>query len=141
MLSSLKTRLRRLIRGYQRSAQYPVLLPHHALTDDGVTPLRQAERMLPEPVRRALPFCDGLHTVNEVAERAAASRSQIIAAQEHELIVLWERAVPATAPVVADPARVTRVILSPHPDDAALSLGGVGLTLRALEASSPHAGE
>jgi len=124
MLSSLKTRLRRLIRGYQKSALYPVLLPHHKLTDAGVKPLHLPERELPEPVRRALSFCDGSHTLSEVAEAASASRSHIIAAQEGELILLWPHPVPSAAPTVTDAASIKMIILSPHPDDAALSLGG-----------------
>jgi len=127
MLSSLKTRLRRLIRGYQRSALYPVLLPHHKLTDTGVKPLHLPERELAEPVRRALSFCDGSHTLAEVAEAASASRSHLIAAQEGELILLWPQQVPSAAPVMSEPAKIRAIILSPHPDDAALSLGGLML--------------
>jgi hypothetical protein len=88
-----------------------VLLPHHKLTDTGVQSPGIGERGLPDPVRRALSFCDGRHTLSQVAEAASAARSHLIAAQEQELILLWHRPVPPAAPEVG---AVERIILSPH---------------------------
>src|SRR5258706_4845076 len=124
MLDKIKTYLRRHVRGFQRARQYPVLLPGHALTDEGVETVDGAARPLAPELRRALSLCDGTRTLAAVAREAGIARADMIRAHDEALLLMWRAPVPVAEPPAAMGHAPHSIILSPHLDDAALSCGG-----------------
>jgi LmbE family N-acetylglucosaminyl deacetylase len=122
MLSKVKDFLRRRVRGAQRAGQYPLLLPHHALTESGIRTISGDCVPLSPAIREALALCDGQTRLREVAKRAGVSKADLIKAQDDGLVLIWRSAVPPEAPTVAHHPH--SIIVSPHLDDAALSCGG-----------------
>lgn len=122
MLSKFKDYLRRRVRGAQRGGQYPMLLPHHALTEKGVRTINGEEVAIEERVKKALGLCNGQRTLSEVVREAGVSRAELIKAQDDGLVLFWRTAVPAQAPAMEHHPH--SIIVSPHLDDAALSCGG-----------------
>lgn len=131
MLDGLKTLVRRRVRGFQRAGHYPVLLPHHRLTAGGVVSPGQGgaggdgaprERALPPRWAQALALCDGTRKASDVARRSGVSAADLIAMHDQGLIVLWRGPVPPAPPKLEHQPHA--ILLSPHPDDAALSCGG-----------------
>jgi LmbE family N-acetylglucosaminyl deacetylase len=122
MLSKVKDYLRRRVRGVQRGGQYPLLLPHHAITEKGVRTINGDEVAIEAGVKKALGLCNGQRTLSEVVREAGVSRAELIKAQDDGLVLFWRSAVPATAPAMEHHPH--SIIVSPHLDDAALSCGG-----------------
>jgi LmbE family N-acetylglucosaminyl deacetylase len=91
-----------------RSNWRPVAVPHHRLlgVDD-------------DAIANVLSLCDGSRTLSEVSDISGTAMVQLISYMRHEMLVLWAEAPPAPATVSAN-----NIIISPHLDDAALSLGG-----------------
>src|SRR5687768_15958441 len=117
MLGELKNGIRRRVRGWQRAGQFPLLLPHHRTLDE--SEIKRGVGVS-ESMRRAMELCDGTRTLAQVAREARVSRGELVAMQDRGGLVVWRSAVPAAPPTVERP---TTVIVSPHPDDAALSCG------------------
>ena len=121
-MSEFKNRIRRLVRSIQRAGHFPILLPHHRVESHGVEVMGHGRRELTESQTRALGLCDGTKTASEVARLAGIPKSWIVQAQDEGLLFFWR------SPVPRQPARLITqpqtIILSPHPDDAALSCGG-----------------
>ncbi len=124
MLDKIKTYLRRHVRGFQRARQYPVLLPGHALTDEGVETVDGAARPLAPELKRALSLCDGTRTLAQVAREAGIAKADLIRAHDEALLLMWRAPVSAAQPPAAMGHAPHSIILSPHLDDAALSCGG-----------------
>jgi LmbE family N-acetylglucosaminyl deacetylase len=122
MLSKVKDYLRRRVRGVQRGGQYPLLLPHHALTERGVRTINGDEVAIDAGLKTALGLCNGQRKLSEVVREAGVSRAELIKAQDDGLVLFWRGAVPAQAPATEHHPHA--IIVSPHLDDAALSCGG-----------------
>ncbi len=122
MLSKVKDFLRRQVRGTQRAGQYPLLLPHHTLTDTGIRTVNGDHVALPPPIRAILALCDGRTRLADVAKKAGASKADLIKAQDDGLVLIWRSAVPSQPPATSHHPH--SIIVSPHLDDAALSCGG-----------------
>jgi LmbE family N-acetylglucosaminyl deacetylase len=122
MLAELKNRLRRRLRATQRAAHFPLRLPHHTLTSTGTQSIDGSERRLDPPLLNAIKLCDGTQTLSQVARASNTSRHELIRAQDEGLILLWRSPVPKVPPASAQHPHA--IIVSPHPDDAALSCGG-----------------
>src|SRR5688572_3348370 len=118
MLGELKNGIRRRVRGWQRAGQFPLLLPHHRTLEE--SEIKRGVGVSPA-MAKALALCDGTRTLAAVAREAGVSRGELVRMQERGGLVVWRSAVPAAPPRVE---RATTVIVSPHPDDAALSCGG-----------------
>jgi LmbE family N-acetylglucosaminyl deacetylase len=75
-----------------------------------------------EIVQRGTAVSKG-HRVSQqdIAREAGVSRGELIGMQDRGALVVWRSKVPVAPPTVDRP---TTVIVSPHPDDAALSCGG-----------------
>jgi LmbE family N-acetylglucosaminyl deacetylase len=121
-VTELKNRLRRFVRGVRRAGHFPLLLPHHRLEPYGIEPLGQPRRELTAEQTSALKLADGTRPASQVARAAAVPRSWLMQAHEDGLLILWRAPVPPQPPKLSASAHT--IILSPHPDDAALSCGG-----------------
>ena len=110
--------IRRFVRGFRRAHDYPILLPHFVLTQDGVRGLDGSFERLPEKVIHALRLCDGTRRLHAVARESGASKFRLMQLHDQGKIILWFTSLYETA---ADQSRVTSIVVSPHLDDAALS--------------------
>lgn len=124
MLDEFKTSARRAAATILRGGWYPILLPHHRIVAGGLSTLGEPPKPMRSEWLAALALCEGARTLADVSRQAGVSRQQLLAARAEELLILWPEPVPTPTAVVARPAAV---ILSPHLDDAALSLGGMML--------------
>lgn len=122
MLSKVKDFLRRRVRGAQRAGQYPLLLPHHTLTERGIRTVNGEMVALSPAIRAILARCDGRTRLAEAAKKAGVSKADLIKAQDDGLVLIWRSQVPADAPPMSHQPH--SIIVSPHLDDAALSCGG-----------------
>src|SRR5688572_19125789 len=122
MVTGLKNRLRRWVRGAQRGGCFPVVLPHHRLESHGIEVQGAGRRELSDPQVRALAMCDGTRTAADVARACGVRRSWLVHAQDEGWLILWRAAVPREPAKLAGSPQA--IIVSPHPDDAALSCGG-----------------
>src|SRR5438874_2086181 len=95
MLSKAKDFLRRGIRGMQRGGLYPLLLPHHRLTQAGLITVNGDAILLSAGLKKALSLCDGRRTLREAARQSGVSKSEIIKAQDDGLVIIWRSPVPA----------------------------------------------
>ena len=121
-MSEFKNRIRRLVRAIQRAGRFPILLPHHRLETSDIEVMGQGRRDLTEAQTRALGLCDGTNTAADVARTAGVPKSWLVQAQDEGLLILWRVPIPREPPkLITQPQNI---ILSPHPDDAALSCGG-----------------
>ena len=125
-MTGIKNRLRRIIRGIQRANHFPILLPHHRLEPYAIEPQGQPRRELTAEQTAALKLADGTRTASQIAREAKVARSWIMEAHDQGLLILWRSQIPRDPPTLATAAH--SIILSPHPDDAALSCGGRILT-------------
>ena len=78
-------------------------------------------------VAAALAEADGTRTLRELCLRHQVGPEMVLRSGERSLAIPWPRLVAAKQPLMMPPAR--RIVLSPHFDDAALSIGGALLRL------------
>jgi LmbE family N-acetylglucosaminyl deacetylase len=130
MFAEAKNYLRRRLRAAQRGGQYPILLPHHRLAGNTLHGADGSQRNLDPRLAAALNLCDGRHALATISRQTDLPRADLIRAHDDGLLLFWHRPLPPDPP--AAPHAPHGVILSPHPDDAALSCGGRMLGDRAL---------
>src|SRR2546429_8940891 len=99
----------------------PILLPHHRVTDAGLSTLGGAPKSLPRALLAALSLCDATRTLADVAEAAGISPRDLIEQDHAGTVLLWPHRPWVEPRPVGPPAM--GAILSPHLDDAALSMG------------------
>ena len=117
--------LRNFLRRLRHRRHFPLLLPHFQVEPTGLHPLFGPVRQLDEKVLEALRACDGRQTAAKVAGAAGIGMGQLVQQHDEEALLFWPRPVPPSLPPA--PNRIGAIILSPHPDDAAISLGGMML--------------
>ena len=129
MLSRAKNLARRLLgphaKAILRGHWYPILLPHHHLVDGGFSTLGGPIIPRPANILAALKLCDGTRTLTEVCNDSGISAATMVQEEDADTLMLWpERSWldPHRAPVLTE-----GIILSPHLDDAALSMGSAML--------------
>lgn len=122
MLAETKNYLRRQLRAAERGGQFPILVPHYTVDADLLRAADGSERPLDPRLDAALRLCDGHHTLANIARQTRLPRPDLIRAHDDGLLLFWPRPVPPDPPPT--PHALHGVILSPHPDDAALSCGG-----------------
>jgi LmbE family N-acetylglucosaminyl deacetylase len=117
MLRLAANTLRRTIRARQWSDCYPILLPH--------------ARSLPD-LPPGLFLCDGTRRLTEIASQCTLGRRELIRCHDQNYLLIWPGALNRrpirSEQLVSDVGRAIRpavIIVSPHPDDAALSVGGM----------------
>src|SRR5258708_3508233 len=121
----MRRRLKNLLRSIRYTGRYPILLPHFEIVANGLQPIYGPLRALDASMLDALRLCDGTRTLGAIARAARVSRAQLLQQHEDGSLLLWRSPIPPTDARSPDQAPV--IIVSPHPDDAALSLGGVML--------------
>ena len=112
MIKSLSA-LRRRGRAWKRAGEFPILLPHFSIDEQGlVGPLGEEYPLKPE-LRRAVRLCDG---TRPLADFDASSK--LMELYDEGKLLLWRKPPAPRGPE----EQVDTIILSPHPDDAALSV-------------------
>jgi hypothetical protein len=124
VLTRAKNYLRRRLRSLQRASQYPLLLPHHTITDGNLHSIDGTTHPLTPSLAKSLSLCDGQRTLARVATESAAPKSDLIEAHDDGLLLFWHKPVPTETPVLPPGHSPHAICLSPHLDDAALSCGG-----------------
>ena len=107
-------------RRLRRRDGHALLLPHFQLRPGGLLDLEGRVRPLAPELEAALKLCDGTRTLGEVARAAGVSPKLLLRQYELGTLVLWRNALEGPPPEGDPPAHV---VVSPHLDDAALSLG------------------
>jgi LmbE family N-acetylglucosaminyl deacetylase len=106
----------------------PVLYPNLSTADNTLLFLECPEREVEEPLASILRLCTGEHTVSDIQAEIPEARSELIFETLEQLgyIVFPQRFVSSRN------ARPTSklLVVSPHMDDAFLSVGGIILTWR-----------
>ena len=126
MLSELKNRLRRRLRGMTRAGEFPVLLPHFRVMGDGLSELEQTPRPLTREQAKALSLCDGKSKLRQIAAEAGVKADWVIEQADEGRVVFWPSPIcpglhPGLNGRVGEWWVPMAVVLSPHPDDAVLS--------------------
>lgn len=130
MLARAKNLARRLFGHHAKAILhghwYPLMLPHHQLVDGGISTLGGPVKHKTNVLINALKLCDGSRTLSEISDQAGVSPQKLLQEEDADTLVLWpERPRPASQLAHA----VTRgVVVSPHLDDAALSMGAAMLS-------------
>jgi len=110
MIKSLANALRRKGRAWKRAGEYPILLPHFSIDEQGLVGPLGEKYPLAEEMREAVRLCDGTRRLSEVG-------GDLMKLYDEGKVVLWREALAARGPEEL----VDTVVISPHPDDAALS--------------------
>jgi LmbE family N-acetylglucosaminyl deacetylase len=124
MLGMLRQYLRRGWRGLWQGRLYPLLLPHCRVTDDGLAVFSRPPQAMPSSLCQALRHCDGTRSLSRICGETGIKRRDLLALRRQQALILWPRPV---APDMAQPRDVRHIIISPHPDDALLCMGGLML--------------
>ncbi len=103
-----------------------MLLPHHQLLEGGFSTLGGPIKLKPRDLMGAMKLCDGTRTLSEISAKTGVSAQRLLQEEDADTLLLWpERARPA----LPSTHTVTRgIIVSPHLDDAALSMGAAMLS-------------
>jgi hypothetical protein len=104
-----------------RTGDHALLLPHFQLGPDGLLDVEGKVHRLAPRLEAALRLCDGTRTLEEVAREARVPPRDLIREHEKGRLILW-RSAPGEGPATSE-GPPAHVIVSPHLDDAALSLG------------------
>src|SRR3954469_12797204 len=112
MIKSLSNALRRKGRAWKRSGEYPILLPHFSLDAQGLVGPLGEEYPLNSELREAVKLCDGTRPLSEFDVAG-----KLMELYDEGKLVLWRQPLSARGPE----EQVDTIIISPHPDDAALS--------------------
>src|SRR6266566_3709406 len=110
MIKSLANALRRKGRAWKRAGEYPILLPHFSIDEQGLVGPLGEKYPLAEEMREAVRLCDGTRRLSEVG-------GDLMKLYDEGKVVLWRETLSARGPEEL----VDTVVISPHPDDAALS--------------------
>lgn len=120
MADQISQRIRRYLRGFKRAADHPILLPHFEPTPDGLRSIDGSHHALPPNVLTAVKLCNGTRPLRTVAREARTRMTALVRLHDEGKLIFWPppTAQPPDSPTAASPPFF---ILSPHPDDAALS--------------------
>jgi len=111
MIKSLNV-LRRKGRAWKRSGEYPILLPHFSVDEQGLVGPLGEKYPLEGELREAVRLCDGTRALGEFD-----LAGKLMELYDEGKMVLWREPLSARGPQ----EQVDTIIISPHPDDAALS--------------------
>jgi LmbE family N-acetylglucosaminyl deacetylase len=116
----ISSRILRYLRGFKRADHHPVLLPHFRPTPDGLRSIDGNHQSLPANLLSAIKLCDGARSLRTIARETRTRMSALVRLHDEGILIFWP------PPTAQSPDRPTEpsppvFILSPHPDDAALS--------------------
>ncbi len=114
MIKSVANKLKRKGRAWKRSAEYPILLPHFSLDEQGLVGPLGEEYPLDAEMRQAVKQCDGTKRLSEIE----AGGTKLMELYDEGKLVLWRQPLAPRGPEEL----VDTIIIAPHPDDAALSV-------------------
>jgi LmbE family N-acetylglucosaminyl deacetylase len=118
-------RLRNLAKRLTRRDSYPLLLPHYEIREGVLASVDHQLRPHPPELLKAFSMCDGTRTIADIAAESGASFAQLMAEAEGEGVLLLWPTRPFDASASKFGSEGQNVIISPHLDDAALSLGAM----------------
>ena len=125
----MKNRLKALLKPLLRRNWTPILLPQYQIVESGLIHLKgvinPAVRTLPANFISALKLCDGKNTAREIADKTGVSIAELLKLEQEQIVLFWPKEDWAN-PNRHEPEAI---ILSPHLDDAALSIGSYMLEL------------
>jgi len=117
-----------VLRAVAKGGQYPILLPHVELVQ-AAGGLRTPD-MVGGAVHHASPsllaglsLCDGTRTLRQICRTAGISGIELISLRRQGLLIFWPSPLGQMAQDVDGGA--IEFIISPHPDDAALSAAAI----------------
>jgi LmbE family N-acetylglucosaminyl deacetylase len=111
------------VKGWARRKWVPILLPHYQITDSGLVSVDGKTEPRPAAMLAALRLCDGKRTLAQIARASGISIAQLMDEAEGDgPLLLWPMHRPLRPHEQRD-GGATGIILSPHLDDAPLSLG------------------
>jgi LmbE family N-acetylglucosaminyl deacetylase len=129
MLSRAKNLARRLIgvhaKAILRGHWYPILLPHHHVVDGGISTLGGPVKPKTANLLASLKLCDGTRTLSEICSDSGIAPALLFQEEDEDTLMLWPERPnfdSRKAPILTE-----GIILSPHLDDAALSMGSAML--------------
>jgi LmbE family N-acetylglucosaminyl deacetylase len=93
-------------------------LPHFTIKDAGLAAIDGTFDLLQPDILRALRLCDGTRKLIDIARQTGVAKSQLVQLHDQGRMIFWF--VPVSRAETPQ-AHITTVIVSPHPDDAALS--------------------
>src|SRR5205814_361182 len=105
--------LRRKGRAWKRSGEYPILLPHFSIDEQGLVGPLGEKYPLDQQLLEAVKLCDGTRRLCDFE-----ASGKLMELYDEGKIVLWRQPLLARVPE----EQVDTIIVSPHPDDAALSV-------------------
>ena len=111
MIKTLSS-LRRKGRAWKRSGEYPILLPHFSIDEQGLVGPLGEKYPLDADLRKVLKLCDGTRPLSDFD-----LDTKLMVLYDEGKLVLWRKPLTPRGPE----EQVDTIILSPHPDDAALS--------------------
>src|SRR3954471_16627695 len=111
MIKSLNV-LRRKGRAWKRSGEYPILLPHFSIDEQGLVGPLGEKYPLEGELREAVKLCDGTRALCDFDVGG-----KLMELYDEGKLVLWRERLKVRGPE----EQVDTIVLSPHPDDAALS--------------------
>lgn len=112
---------------WTRLRAYPILRPTYHLEGNVIARADGRRFLLGTRVASALAEADGTRTLMELCLRHQVWPELVLGQGDHSFTIPWPHLIAAEQSLVVPPAR--RIVLSPHFDDAALSIGGVLLHL------------
>ena len=107
----------------------PILLPHFRIKGDAVETLGGRPVRIASRDTRILALCDGRRSLDEIEWTAGLAKEALADALERLALDGLVALLPNRPPRAAAPAR--HIVVAPHVDDAALSMGGTILNLAA----------
>lgn len=121
MLKQTKELVCRRLSAIRRRNHYPLLLPHFRVAGHRLQSMDQPAQTIPDDLAGALLSCDGTLRLARVARRHRIAGSQLVRQRDLRRIILWRNSVAPQPPAVAD---IWQIVVSAHPQDAAVGLGG-----------------
>src|SRR3954468_10458332 len=122
MIKSLASAVRRKGRAWKRSGEYPILLPHFSIDEQGLVGPLGEKYPLDEEMRQALKLCDGSRKLSDIE----VGGGKLMALYDEGKLVLWRQPLCTAGPEEL----VDTIVIAPHPDDAALSVAHLLLASR-----------
>jgi hypothetical protein len=107
--------LRNLAGRIARRNWYPILIPYFRIVDGAMS-------SRPRDLAEAMALCDGTRTLSDVAAAAGIAPGRFLVEEAAGGILLWPEPLPPPVVPRSTPP-LPQIIISPHLDDAALSVG------------------
>jgi LmbE family N-acetylglucosaminyl deacetylase len=119
MLTAAKSWLRTRLRSRRLAGAYPILLPHFRVEGTTLSGLGIDDLALSSGVAQALSACQGSQSLHQIVAASGADLSKLLELHDCGTLIFWNEALGAPS----QSATSSIIVMAPHPDDAALSVG------------------